>query len=390
MNTMAAMRQKATWAAFCHGGPLAAAAYNWVEPRWRRKLERTQANDYDDRAHAFRGGDMEELTRKVYEKALRKIWKAEVQAPYLGFHDATEVEKLGVDPDAQKGETDELMERATSEDVRREFEEAFSPEQREAVCKLMSLIAHGEAYALYTSSTLLPVVTGTGSKMGMAMQVMEEAKHFIVLRAMVRTLGHSVPLHDSAFITFEKIAQARPYLKLYGMNVVLESFATSLFAQFADFPGLRHILPVFHLDESRHVGFPKNYYEAGNVPEEVTNSRRDRLARELLLLPAAKLIWDYKDAFEAVGMDCFGFFGRFVAKATRLAENSGMPLLRPREEFLAILNLFFNSCVRAFEPEKFTGYRDYTELHEGEIRPDILAIEKEVFGEDVFGIPYLG
>lgn len=367
-----------------HGGPVLARIYRGFEPRWRRRLERHQVTSYDDREHGFRGGDLHELTTRVYEKGLRHIWKAEIQAPFLGFHDASALEKAGVGEETQRHETRSLLNTVSASDVRREFDQAFSPEQRQAILDITSLIAHGEAYALYTSATLLPFVSGTGSKMGMAMQVMEEAKHFLVLREMTRLLGGSPPLRDSAYILFERIARAEPYARLFGMNVILESWATSLFAQFAEVPGLRHVFAEFHLDESRHVGFPKNYYESGRIPPEVTHGLRPRMRRERLLFPAIGLIWDYKPAFDTLGIDVFAFFGRFLAKASRLAENSGLPIVAPREKVMALTNLLFNSCVRAFEPERFNGYQDYTQLHDGSIRSDILEIEKEVFGEDVF------
>ena len=62
------------------------------------------------------------------------------------------------------------------------------------LARILSLIGHGEAYALLTSATILNFVQGTGARVGMAMQVMEEAKHFIVLRKMLQTLGVAAPL----------------------------------------------------------------------------------------------------------------------------------------------------------------------------------------------------
>lgn len=384
MKTAAEIRKEFWWGAFIHGAPIVSNCYRWLEPRWRNYVEKRQVSFYDDRTHTFQGVEDPSLIQRNYEKSLRHIWKAEVAAPYLGIRDATDTEKLGAEAETSDSETRALMERATSDVVRREFEEAFSPRQREAVCRLMSLIAHGEAYALYTSSTLLPFVEGTGAKMGMAMQVMEEAKHFYVLRAMIRTLGRSYPLADSAKILFENVARAKPYRKLFGMNVMLESFATSLFAQFAEYPGLRHILHEFHLDESRHVGFPKSYFEAGHIPHEVSHSTREKIARGLLLLPAASLIWDYKEDFEAVGVDCFAFWGRFISKASRLAESSGFPLYPSRKEFLFSMNLILNGYLKAFEPDRFAGYRDYTKLRDEDLPEEMARIEREVFGDDVF------
>ncbi|MFN8160751.1 MAG: ferritin-like domain-containing protein [Solirubrobacterales bacterium] len=372
--------------AFKSLAPPVARTYRSFEPRWARHLKRKSVTGYDVGAYAFGGGDLETLTARNYEKSLRNLWKAEIQAPYLGIRDATELEKAGAEAEAEADEVGRLMEVATSETVRREFEEAFSPEERQAIGRIMSLIGHGEAYALYTSASLVSVVEGTGAKLGMAMQALEEAKHFIVLRAMLKTLGIDHPVPDSAYILFERVANASPYRRLFAMNVMIESFATTIFAEFADFPALSHIVRNFHMDEARHVGFPANYAQAGLIPKSVTNSRREKLARTMLVIPVIPLIFDVKPDFETIGRDCFGFFGRTTYKVARHADRVGLPVLVPGEEFVANLNMFFNAWTQAFEPERYHGYRDYTALEEGQVRREMLDREIEVFG-DIFDQP---
>jgi len=220
----------------------------------------------------------------------------------------------------------------------------------------------------------------------MAMQAMEEAKHFTVLRAMLKTLGIDEPLSDAAYILFERIAAAPAYRKLFGMNVVLESFATTVFAQFADFPALKHIVHVFHMDEARHVGFPRSYSQAGGVPARLATSEKEKWARTLLVAPVLPMIWDYKEDFEAIGLDAFAFFGRVIYKVAHLAETVGLPFQPNAEEFTSGLNLLFNAWRRHYEPEKFAGYRDYTALEAGDVRRDLLEREIEVFG-DIFRKP---
>ncbi len=364
--------------------------YRKYEDRARGYVDGHLVNTYDDKTANFVGGEMEVLTSRNYEKALANIWKAEVAAPYLGFTDATNLEKQN--PDKQRGgsireidETKEMMKKATSEDVRRRFEAATTPEQREALGWILSLICHGEAYALYTSATLIPHVTGTGARMGMSLQVMEEAKHFIVLREMLRTLGILKPVHNSAKFLFESVARAEPYNRLFGMNVMLESFATSIFSTFAHYPGIEDIMHQFHRDEARHVGFPQNYNQEGLIPEHVTKNKRYQVSRALMLAPAIGAIFDYRPYFEALGMDVFSFFGKFVAKVTRLAERSGMPLPQKRDELLMAYNLAINTYFMRWEPENYKGFVDYTLRHEGDIDPDMEKLEREIYGQDVFG-----
>ncbi len=367
---------------FTRAGGGVARLYRANEGRLRRRFEKRSPMNYDDRTATFHGGDMARLLGRNYEKALRNLWKAEIVAPYLGIHDASTVEKAARQSDG--GELSAMLESATSDSVRRELAERFSPEERRALWRIISLIVHGEAYALYTSASLLPVVEGTGAKLGMAMQVMEEAKHFLVLRAMVTTVGELHPATDSARILLDNIASQEPYAKLFGMNVIVESVATSIFSRFADYPGLCHILPHFHRDEARHCGFAKSYADAGGVPASVTRSMSERRRRMRLIVPALPVIFDYKADFETLGYDVFEFFGKFLSKVTRLAEDARLPLHLPRTELLARLNLLANAWVYHFEPERWTGYRDYTLLGRNDIREDLVAAEREVYGQDIF------
>ncbi len=387
LDQVKGLRQKAAWKLFSEGTPfLSHAYYRQLEPILFRRALKNSTSGYDPIGYSFHGGEFEKLTANNYEKALRNIWKAEIQAPYLGIRDASKLEKAGAEVNDEHRETVELMSVATSDMVRKEFEDAFSPEQRQAIGHILSLIGHGEAYAMFTSSKLVSVVQGTGARLGMAMQVMEEAKHFVVLREMLRTLGIDQPLKPCAYLLFERIANADPYTMLFGMNTVLESFATSVFAQFADYPGLRHIVHVFHMDEARHVGFPKTYAQNGGLPGWVTTSRKAQRKRLQLLLPAIPLIFEYKPYFEAIGLDNFSFWGKFLAKSVRVADDAGFEMPFTPEEFLSQINLLFNSYVTAFEPEKFDEYRDYTKLHRNEYREDIMARELQVFGPKVFGV----
>ena len=379
-----------------------AGAYQSQNDRLRHYLDNYYAvADYDDRTAEYNSTDMNVLFGRNYERALANLWKAEEVAPYLGMRDASRADKVAADCgtivgsalkdrharaalDVESAETHELIEYASSDTIRKEFENAYSPEQREAILKIVSLLSHGEAYALYTSSTLLPLVRGTGSKLGMAMQVMEEAKHFAVLRAMLRNLGGTRVLTASARAIFETIARQRYYHKLFGMNIVLEGFATNLFAHFESFPGLGDIMRAFHMDESRHVAFPQTYAAEGNVPGSVSNSMRAKVQRLMILSPAAGVFFDYLPEFQKIGMDPYHFFGAAVSKITKAAESAKMPLPFPRKEILFTLNWALNQYVKSFEPESYKGFQDYSKLYKGQISEDMVARELETYGKDLY------
>jgi hypothetical protein len=212
------------------------------------------------------------------------------------------------------------------------------------------------------------------------MQVMEEAKHYIVLRALMQGIGDVKPLPDSARIILETIARQRGYSKMFGMNILVESLATSLFAQFADTPGLKHVLGGFHRDEARHAGFPRTYFENGGIPVDVTDGLVHKANRTRLVFLALPIVWEMKPHFDILGIDTFEFFGRFLTKVGRLAETAGMPLLWPRDQVAEKINLLFNLWRAEFEPHKWDGFVDYTSLEDrltGRNQRVLLARERE-------------
>jgi hypothetical protein len=93
------------------------------------------------------------------------------------------------------------------------------------------------------------------------MQVVEEAKHFVVLRELIQAFDVPVPrLSAWEYLLLEGSLKARGLDKFYAMNVVIETIALSIFGLLADKPGLE-VLRLFHLDESRHTALPDNYFK---------------------------------------------------------------------------------------------------------------------------------
>lgn len=345
-------------------------------------LLRKRAMPYDDRTATFYGGEFEELTHRNYEKGLSNLWKAETVAPSLGIRDASREEResarAGRVPEVS--ETREMMAQVESPDFKREIDAALTPEQRRALARILSVILHGEAYALFVSASLIPHVKGTGAKLGLAMQVMEEAKHFIVMREVVRRIDRVYPQNFSDFFALECTLRARPLDRLFGMNLVVESVAMTFFSTFTNCPGLDRVLPFFHKDESRHSAFPKSYTQLAPLTLVQKHGPLHRQRRMNLVLPLSLLFYVLKEDFDRIGLDIYEFGGKLMDKISRLAEQTGFYLPLPRSDMMRMYNLSFNLHVRVTDPRHFEGFRDYTQHHSYRIREDLQRVEDSIYG----------
>ena len=61
------------------------------------------------------------------------------------------------------------------------------------------------------------------------------------------------------YMLLEQPLKSKGLEKFFGMNVVEEGFALSLFGLLDEMPGLE-ILKMFHRDESRHTALPNNVF----------------------------------------------------------------------------------------------------------------------------------
>lgn len=150
---------------------------------------------YDDIAYEFVGGARDELRRKHYDKSLRLLWKAEPHAPWLSFRDANgyehELQEL-----AEKSFTDEEREarkQLSMPEYRALLNREYTVREKEAIVAILSAIGHGEAYAWLVSAELLGEVQSTGARTALTMQVLEEAKHFVVLRELLQAFDVPIP-----------------------------------------------------------------------------------------------------------------------------------------------------------------------------------------------------
>src|SRR5690606_15778593 len=165
------------------------------------------------------------LRKKHYDKSLRLLWKAEDHAPFLGFRDCTAVEKQLHDMAlrAMNDEERAQVSRLSTAEYKALLDREYTRREKEAIVSVLSAIGHGEAYAWLVSAQLLAEVKSTGARAALTMQVLEEAKHFLVLRELVRAFDVPIPrLSAPEYLMLEQVLKAKGTEKLFGMNVLVE------------------------------------------------------------------------------------------------------------------------------------------------------------------------
>ncbi len=337
-----------------------------------------RAAAYDDTNYEFEGGESEMLRRRHYEKSLRLLWKAEEHAPWLGFEDASKTERE-LEEMALRSMTEEEKEarhRLTLPEFKALLNREYTVREKEAIVAVLSAIGHGEAYAWLVSASLLTDVKSTGARAALTMQVMEEAKHFVVLRELLHAFDVPIPRQSAwEYMFLEMVLKSDGLEKFFGMNVAVEGIALSFFGMMSDMPGLE-ILRLFHLDESRHTALPANYFKEFPLTEWQKRNPMARLRRLKVILPALMLIPHLEEDLAELGIDAFDFGGSVLAKVTFLAERAGFYLPVSREVLLSVLDAAFNGYCRLTRPSH--DRRAYVEADttRGEAER---AVEREIF-----------
>ncbi len=334
---------------------------------------------YDDEHFEFMGGTNDQLRKKHYDKSLRLLWKAEEQIPWSSFKDCTKEEKalLSLANDSLKTAERSHLEKMKSAEFRAMLNRAYTQEQKQAIVNILSTIGHGEAYAWMVSTEVLgSAVEGTGARAALTMQVMEEAKHFVVLRELILAFECPVPrLSVWEYLLMERTLKSKGLEKFFGMNVIVEGFALNLFGQLCVLPGLE-ILHLFHLDESRHTALPSNYFADKPMTRRQSRGFLNRVKRMLLVAPALPLMTYFERDFAVLGLDVYDFAGSMLRKVVHLSERVGFFLPMPGQKFLELVNADFNK--RAKRTRVDHTFRKYhtVETTQG---AEELAIEREVF-----------
>ena len=334
--------------------------------------------NYDDVNFEFNGRAKDELRKKHYDKSLRLLWKAEGNTPWLSFRDCTK-EELALLSMAEKSlNRDELreMKKIRSEEFRRRIEAEYTQAERQAIVNVLSTIGHGEAYAWMVSTELLNEVQSTGARSALTMQVLEEAKHFVVLRELIQAFGCEIPrLTVWEYVLLERGFKAKGLEKFFAMNVLVEGFALSIFGMLSTLPGLE-ILRLFHLDESRHTGLPANYFKEFPMTRWEKHNPLGQLRRLGLIVPVLPLMASIETDLAELGIDTFDFAGSAARKILNLMDRVGFTLPIDNATFTSFLNSVFNT---------YTSYsrvdyeeRDFLSAETTKGREE-LAVEAEVF-----------
>lgn len=339
-----------------------------------------RAAQYDDVHYEFIGGSGDTLRKKHYDKSLRLLWKGEAALPWSSFRDCNEYERELMEL-AEKNLSDEersVRSRITSAEFKAHLDREYTLEQKRSIVAILSAIGHGEAYAWLVSASLLPEVKSTGAKAALTMQILEEAKHFVVMRELMHAFGVEIPRQSVwEYLLLEGALKAKGFDRFFGMNVLVESIALSIFGLFSTMPGLE-VLRLFHLDESRHTALPANYFKEFPLSRWQKKSPVARMRRLKMALPALPLIMLLEADLAVLGIDAFDFAGSVMRKVTHLSERAGF--LQPEEAAVQtrIFNQAFNAYCKATRPSH--RYKNFlsSETTTGAAE---LAVEREAFGD---------
>lgn len=377
--------------------PIAARAYNKTAHAINAGIEHTlnkavrgydkvarplglgiRLSNYDDINYAFDGGVGDDLRKKHYDKSLRLLWKAEKHVPFSSFHDCSrdELKLLQLAEDSMSAAEKKELKRVRSEDFRRELDKHYTPEQKQAMVNILSLIGHGEAYAWIVSNQLMGDLQSTGARAAMTMQVLEEAKHFVVLKEILEAFDCKIPrMMVWEYIVLENVVRQSGLEKFFGMNVVVEGIALSLFGALSSYPCM-DFLRMFHLDESRHTGLPHTYFESFPMTTWQKVNPVTMSLRMATVIPLIPMILRVEKDLALLGIDVFEFAGSILRKILHLTGRVGFYLPIPQAVVSWNLNVLFNAYSYATRPgHKFTNFM----TAETTTGADELAVEHNVF-----------
>jgi len=333
---------------------------------------------YDDKNFEFVGGAKDNLRMKHYDKSLRLLWKAEQHLPQSNFRDMTKDEKAFMSQAKQTLNKKEKIqiERFSSDEYKALINREYTQEQKQAIINILSIIGHGEAYAWMVSAEVLTDCESTGGRAALTMQVLEEAKHFVVLRELMLAWDCEIPRFAVwEYIVLERTLKSKGMEKFFGMNVVVENVAMGIFGMLGELPGLE-ILKMFHLDESRHTALPYNYFDEMPMTWWEKNSPIAQFRRLTMVLPAVPMMASLEKDMAVIGVDSLEFGGAMLRKIAHMKDRVGFNTFIPSSVLKEFVNDAFNSYASYSRPGHTAKRFVEADTVMGE---DMQAIEKELF-----------
>jgi len=333
---------------------------------------------YDDKNFEFEGGARDSLRMKHYDKSLRLLWKAEQHTPQSNFRDMTKDEKAFL---AQAKETLNKKEknqlaRFSSEEYKALINKEYTQEQKQAIINILAIIGHGEAYAWMVSAEVLTDCKSTGGRAALTMQVLEEAKHFVVLRELMLAWDCEVPRFTVwEYMVLERTLKSKGMEKFFGMNVVVENVAMGIFGMMGELPGLE-VLKMFHLDESRHTALPYNYFDEMPMTWWEKNSPFAQVRRLSMVLPAIPMMASLERDMAIIGVDSLEFGGAMLRKIAHMKDRVGFNSVIPSPVLKEFVNDAFNLYAHYTRPDHETKRFVEADTVMGE---DMQLIEKELY-----------
>jgi hypothetical protein len=139
-----------------------------------------------------------------------------------------------------------------------------SPEKREALKQVFSIIMWGELAAWKISAQLADGLVPLGAKMAATSQAFDEARHFYVMHDYLTALGYQPGRLDRApQALLDLVLDTRNLAyKLLGMQLLIETIALTIFQTVRELevePVLAELMRYYERDEARHVGLGMQY-----------------------------------------------------------------------------------------------------------------------------------
>jgi hypothetical protein len=233
--------------------------------------------------------------RELYDKAVRAQWLSDDVLPW----------NTDVDLDRQMM-PEQIMPLFGSDIYHKMSEQERRALDAQTFAWALSQFLHGEQGALLAAAQLVNSVDNLDSKLYVASQVVDEARHVDVYNRYIHTkIGILYPINPHLKSLLDLILKdSRWDMKVLGMQIMVEGLALAAFGMMrttTDEPLIQALTGYVMGDEARHVAFGilslRDYYR-----EQPASVRRER---EDFVFEAARLMRDrflFQEVWERTGL----------------------------------------------------------------------------------------